>query len=331
MSATAPGLADKLPTIAPSWSVAGTLSPYWQTRLGLPPARVIAWSGDNPCSLIGVGLVREGRVAISLGTSDTIFGLMKEPRVDPSGTGHVFASPTGDYMGLTCFSNGSLARERVQDAYGFTWTDFSRALDVTPAGNQGRVLIPWFEPEITPAVADPRVHRYRLTADDAAANVRAVVEAQQMAMAVHSTWMSVTVDTIHATGGAAANKEILQVMADVFGAEVYRSTVSNSAALGAALRAWHGDTVAEGTPLPWDTITAIAQPNATEPDRPKRRTPRGVPRIAADLRGLRSARARTRTRPDTGPGTLRATLTVGRTVRPPAQPATLTCINVLVQ
>ena len=262
VNATAPGLADRLPTIAPSWSVAGTLSPYWQARLGLPPARVIAWSGDNPCSLIGVGLVREGRVAISLGTSDTVFGLMKEPRVDPSGTGHVFASPTGDYMGLTCFSNGSLARERVQDAYGFTWTDFSRALDITPAGNQGRVLIPWFEPEITPAVADPRVHRYRLSDNDGAANVRAVVEAQQMAMAVHSTWMSVTIDTIHATGGAAANKEILRVMADVFGAEVYRSTVSNSAALGAALRAWHGDTVAEGTPLPWDTITAIAQPSA---------------------------------------------------------------------
>jgi xylulokinase len=81
-------------------------------------------------------------------------------------------------------------------------------------------------------------------------------------MAVHSTWMSVTIDTIHATGGAAANKEILRVMADVFGAEVYRSTVSNSAALGAALRAWHGDTVAGGSPLPWDTITAMARPNA---------------------------------------------------------------------
>ena len=63
---------------------------YWQTRFGLSAAKVIAWSGDNPCSLIGVGLVREGRVAISLGTSDTIFGLMTEPRVDPSGTGHVF-------------------------------------------------------------------------------------------------------------------------------------------------------------------------------------------------------------------------------------------------
>jgi xylulokinase len=261
VDATAPGLHDKLPAIAPSWTVAGALSPYWQARLGLPPAKVVAWSGDNPCSLIGVGLVREGRVAISLGTSDTIFGLMKEPRVDSSGTGHVFASPTGDYMGLTCFSNGSLAREHVQDAFGFTWTDFSRALKITPAGNQGRVLIPWFDPEITPAVPEPRVRRYRLAEDDAAANVRAVVEAQQMAMALHAQWMGVSIDTIHATGGAAANTQILQVMADVFGADVYRSTVGNSAALGAALRAWHADAAAEGAPLPWATIAAIAQPD----------------------------------------------------------------------
>jgi xylulokinase len=261
--ATAPGLEAKLPAIAESWAVAGTLSPFWQTRCGLPAAKVIVWSGDNPCSLIGVGLIRQGRIAISLGTSDTIFGLMTEPRVDASGTGHVFASPTGDYMGLTCFSNGALARERVQDAYGFTWTDFSKALNATPAGNQGRVLIPWFEPEITPLVTAPNVRRYRLSEDDAAGNVRAVVEAQQMAMALHSQWMGVSIDTIHATGGAAANREILQVMADVFGAEVYRSTVGNSAALGAALRAWHADTVAEGHPLPWSTITAIAEPAAS--------------------------------------------------------------------
>jgi xylulokinase len=91
--------------------------------------------------------------------------------------------------------------------------------------------------------------------------VRAVVEAQQMAMALHSRWMSVTVDTILATGGAAANTQILQVMADVFGADVYRSTVTNSAALGAALRAWHGDALATGAPLSWDAIVGgLEQP-----------------------------------------------------------------------
>jgi xylulokinase len=261
MDATAPDLARRLPSIAASSAVVGQLAPYWQVRHGMPAARVVTWSGDNPCSLIGVGLVREGRVAISLGTSDTIFGLMKEPRVDPGGTGHVFGAPTGDFMGLTCFSNGSLARERVRDAYGFSWDDFSRALDSTPPGNDGRILIPWFEPEITPPVRRPGVRRFGLDAGDAAANVRAVVEAQQMAMALHSRWMGVDVHTVHATGGAAVNDRILQVMADVFGAEVYRSAVTNSAALGAALRAWHADVAAEGRPLSWEAVTAaLARP-----------------------------------------------------------------------
>src|SRR5688572_31908110 len=39
-------------------------------------------------------------------SSDVIFGLIREPRVDPTGTGHVFGAPTGDFMGLTVFKNG---------------------------------------------------------------------------------------------------------------------------------------------------------------------------------------------------------------------------------
>ncbi len=271
IGSTAPNLAAKLPPIARASTVVGTLSPYWQTRYGLPPAKVIAWSGDNPCSLVGVGLVREGRLAISLGTSDTVFGLMREPRVDRTGTGHVFGSPTGDYMGLTCFKNGSLAREQIRDEFGLSWSTFSETLRRTPPGNGGRILLPWFEPEITPTVLMPGVRRYGLDPGDADGNVRAVVEGQQMAMALHSRWMNVTVDSIHATGGAAANRDILQVMADVFGAAVYQLQVGNSAALGAALSAFHGSAIADGAAITWDEIvTGFAEPlaqSALSPDR----------------------------------------------------------------
>jgi xylulokinase len=256
VDAAAPGLHAKLPSIVPAHAVVGTVSAFWQDRYGLPPAKVVVWSGDNPCSLVGVGLVREGRIAISLGTSDTVFGLMNDPRVDAAGVGHVFGAPTGDFMGLTCFSNGSLARERVRDAYGMTWSDFARALALTPPGNEGRIMLPWFEPEITPFVARPGVRRFGISPDDAAGNVRAVVEAQSMAMALHSRWMSVEVDTIHATGGAAANPGILQVIADVFGADVWRFDVTNSAALGAALRALHADHLHHNDPIEWDDIVS---------------------------------------------------------------------------
>jgi xylulokinase len=269
VDATAAGLAAKLPPVAASSTVVGTLSAYWQARYGLPAARVIAWSGDNPCSLVGVGLVREGRLAVSLGTSDTVFGLMREPRVDRTGTGHVFGAPTGEYMGLTCFKNGSLARERIRDAFGLTWESFSDALRRTPPGNGGAIMLPWFEPEITPTVLTPGVHRYGMTADDRGANVRGVIESQQMAMALHSRWMGVTVDSIHATGGAAANRDILQVMADVFGAVVYQLQVENSAALGAALRALHGSQKADGVAVTWDeVIKGFVEPVAESALRP---------------------------------------------------------------
>lgn len=254
--ATAAGLDAKLPPVEDSWSVAGTLSPYWTKRYGLPPAKVVAWSGDNPCSLVGTGLVSEGLVAVSLGTSDTIFGIMPSPRPSEDGTGHVFASPTGAYMGMTVFKNGSLARERIRDAYGMSWSEFSAALARTAPGNNGRTLLPWFDPEITPLVLSPGVRRHQLDAADADGNVRAIIEAQMMALALHSKWMGVRIRKIYATGGAAANRDILQVMADVFDAEVLQLETGNSAALGAALRALHADRLAEGRPLAWEDVVA---------------------------------------------------------------------------
>ena len=270
VDATAPDLIEKLPPVSPASSIAGTLSPYWQQRHKLPPARVVTWSGDNPCSLIGTGLVREGRVAVSLGTSDVIFGLMESPRVDPTGTGHVFGAPTGAFMGLTVFKNGSLARERVRDSFTLSWQDFSSMLHSTPPGNEARIFLPWYEPEITPPVANPGVHRYGLDEADAAGHVRGVIEAQMMAIARHSRWMQVSVDTIYATGGAAANREILQVMADVFGAEVFQLEVGNSAALGAALRARHADMLAGGQPIEWEeVIGGLVEPIAGSQLRPR--------------------------------------------------------------
>jgi len=254
IEATAPGLRLRLPPIVPSITCVGELAALWQRRYGYPAMRVIAWSGDNPCSLVGTGLVHEGGVGVSLGTSDTIFGLMRAPRVDPGGTGHVFGAPTGDYMGLTCVKNGSLARERIRDQYALSWDGFSDALDRTPPGNFGRVMLPWFDPEITPTVLSPAVHRFDLPSDDATANVRAVVEAQQLSLARHSKWMQPAVGTIYATGGASANLQILQVMADVFGADVYRLREGNSACLGAALRAWHASEAAEGREVSWEEV-----------------------------------------------------------------------------
>jgi xylulokinase len=255
LEATAPGLAQRLPGLVEPWSVIGPISDYFVQRYGFAPGtEVIAWSGDNPNSVIGLGLTRPGMVAISLGTSDTFFGTLEDCRTDPRGEGHLFGSPTGGYMSLICLKNGSLARERVRDMYGLDWAGFSAALSLAPPGNNGKMMLPWFEPEIVPRVLNPGVRRRGLAEDDVPGNCRAVVESQMLSMQIHSAWMDVETECIYATGGASANREILQVMADVHGCPVYRSEIGDSAALGAALRAAHGHLQARNPSITWDEM-----------------------------------------------------------------------------
>jgi xylulokinase len=268
MAAAAPDLEQKLLPISPSGQVAGHLSPYYVGRYGFSAdCAVLPFSGDNPCSLIGLGLVDPGRVALSLGTSDTLFACMDAPRPSEKGEGALFASPDGtNYMALICFLNGSLAREAVRDQYGLDWEGFTQALRQTPPGNDGAMMLPYFAPEIVPKVARANVVRHHLDPADARANVRAAIEAQAMSSRIHSRWMGVDITSLCVTGGASTNSEILKVFADVHGCPVHRFQTTNSAALGAALRACHGHLQQVGRPRTWQEVVAPftrAAPGAT--------------------------------------------------------------------
>ena len=258
LAATAPDLKKKLPALAASGKVVGKVSAYFVRKFGLnPEALATVWTGDNPASVIGLGLIQPGQVAISLGTSDTFFGSMKKCQTDAHGEGHVFGSPTGGYMTLICFKNGSLAREKIRERYGLKdWAAFGKLLAQTGPGNGGGILLPWFEAEIVPRVNRPGIHRFDLNEKDAAANARAVFEAQMMSMRLHSQWMKVAPEKILATGGASSNPQLLRVMADVLNCRVERIEVSKSAALGAALQAAYGWLVQAGKKPKWEKVVA---------------------------------------------------------------------------
>ena len=250
MAATAAGLERRLLPSEPPWTFVGSIAPYFTARYGLPPkAQVIIGSGDNPCSLVGVGVRETGEAVLSLGTSDTYFCLLADVAVDPDANGHVFIAPSGHPMSLICFRNGSLAREAVRDRYGLDWAGFEDALRETPPGNDGMMMMPWFEPEIVPRVPSPRVVRLGGLEDapeQAARNCRAVVEGQFLSMRLNSEWMATRPSRILATGGGSQNRELLQIAADVLDCRVEGHEVSDGAALGAALRA----TGRRPTPLP---------------------------------------------------------------------------------
>ena len=258
LKATAPSLKKKLPPLAASGHVIGPVSAYFVNKYGLnAEALATTWTGDNPASVIGLGLIKPGQVAISLGTSDTFFGTMQKCQTDEDGEGHVFGSPAGGYMTLICFKNGSLAREKIRAHYGIAdWKKFGELLKQTPPGNDGGILLPWFEAEIVPRVNKPGIHRFDLDAKNVAANCRAVFEAQMLSMRLHSQWMNVATEKIFATGGASNDAALLQVMADVLNCRVQRIEVSKSAALGAALQGAHGWLTVAGKNPKWDKLVA---------------------------------------------------------------------------
>ena len=258
MEATAPELEQRLPPLLVKDEMVGDVSSYLVSRYGFDPrTEVIVGSGDNPCSLVGLGLIGQPDThAISLGTSDTYFGHMPELTDQKRTTGHVFGTADGNAMFLICFKNGSLTREQIKNRFGLNWNEFSEILLSTPAGNLGRIMLPYFLPEITPLVLEPKVGRFGgLTSDDVQANVRAVVEAQVMAMFLHSNWTGPRPKRIFVTAGGSENRGLLNVIAQVFGTEVHSFEVKESAALGAALRAAHCHQNAKGKSTTWENLT----------------------------------------------------------------------------
>ena len=275
LKATAAKLKGKLPPLAPSGQVIGRVSAYFVRKYGLnPEALATVWTGDNPASVLGLGLIKPGQVAISLGTSDTFFGTMRGCQTDARGEGHVFGSPAGGYMTLICFKNGSLAREKIREHYHIAdWNKFAAQLAKTKPGNNGAILLPWFEAEIVPRVNRPGLHRFDLAEKDVAANCRAIFEAQMLSMRLHSAWMKVSPRQIFATGGAARDRALLQVLANVMNCRVLRIEVSKSAALGAALQSAHGWLAAAGKKPKWESLVAgFCQPVPGSEIKPDKKT-----------------------------------------------------------
>ncbi|CAN6199994.1 unnamed protein product [Urochloa humidicola] len=258
LEATAPGLEGKLGDLAPAYSAAGLIAPYFVGRFQFDKnCLVIQWSGDNPNSLAGLTLNTPGDLAISLGTSDTVFGITAEAK--PSLEGHVFPNPVepDGYMVMLCYKNGSLTREDVRNRCAEkSWDVFNSYLEKTPPLNGGKLGFYYKDHEILPPLP-VGFHRYMIDLDGASSDnlielevaefdppseVRAIIEGQMLSMRGHAErfGMPNPPKRIIATGGASSNESILRALAQIFGCPVFTVQRPDSASLGAALRAAHG-------------------------------------------------------------------------------------------
>ncbi|EFJ11671.1 hypothetical protein SELMODRAFT_125835 [Selaginella moellendorffii] len=259
LEATAPGLEQRLGPLAASHEVAGNIHPFFVTKYGFPSeCLVVHWSGDNPCSLAaGLALEHPGDIAISLGTSDTlvffqVFGVTRNPQ--PGLEGHVFPNPVdvmNSYMAMLCYKNGSLTREDMRDRYaGGSWQKFNLLLQQSPPLNEGKLVFFYKEPEILPPLP-AGMQRYVVDGDSVSEvagefspseEVRGLVEGQFASMRAHAERIGLPMppNRIIATGGASANQQLVQLMANVFACDVYQAQQTDSASAGAAIRAAQG-------------------------------------------------------------------------------------------
>ncbi|ROS33355.1 xylulokinase [Curtobacterium sp. PhB78] len=225
---------------------------------------VAAGLGDNAGAALGLGLA-PGDIAVSLGTSGTVFGVTATEVLDPSGTVAGFADGTGSRLPIVTTLNAARVLEVIGGLLGVDHDALGELALQAPAGADGLVLVPYFVGERTPNRPDATASLLGMTpgTTDRPHLARAAVEGMLCALAdglaaVEGT--GVTVSRLLLIGGAARNEAVRTVAAQVFGRDVLIPEPGEYVASGAARQAAWALTGA----LPsWDlaTTTVPADPH----------------------------------------------------------------------
>jgi xylulokinase len=245
---------DMLPPVFESPVASARISPVAAAETGLWAGLPIAGGGgDNACSAVGSGVIAEGIVAVSVGTSGTVFSPMLQPKYDPKLRVHTFCHAVpGQWhaMGVMLSAGGSLrwfrdalcqaekeeAARQGLDAYELITAEAAQA----PVGSEGLFFLPYLTGERTPH-ADPHArgsfvglslrhgkgHLARAIMEGVCYGLRDSLEI------LHEMGLPIT--EVRATGGGARSAFWRQMQCDVFHTPLVRMAIDEGAAFGAAL------------------------------------------------------------------------------------------------
>ena len=227
-------------------------------REGTP---VVAGGGDQAAQAVGVGAIREGVVAVTLGTSGVVFASADEAFIQPEGRLHAFCHAIPNrwhLMGVMLSAAGSLRWYRDTVAPGVAFGDLvDEAGPITP-GSEGLIFLPYLTGERTP-YPDPDVRGsfIGLTVRHQRAHLtRAVLEGVAFGIRDNFALMQEAglpePDQVRISGGGARSDLWRQIMADVLGAELVTVNTTEGAAYGAALLAGVGAGI-------WSSVDSACQ------------------------------------------------------------------------
>ncbi len=295
VNAIDPTLMAKLPKIQSSNEPAGALRREAAEFLELPEGIIVsAGGGDNMMGAIGTGNTRPGIVSVSLGTSGTIYAFSERPVIDPLGEAHAFCDSTGAWLPLACTMNVTVVTEAVRGLIRFGYEGLEEAVDVTPVGSNGILMLPYLTGERTPNVPDGKGVLYGLTPENFTARnlARSAMEGATMGLNFgfnRLKEMGIEANEVRLTGGGSKNRAWRRMCADVFGVETVCLEVDEGAAYGAALQAlWtqDGGSISGIT----DSFVHLDEATRSKPDEGNaekyRRLQRLQDRLSIDLRGV---------------------------------------------
>lgn len=232
-------LLDKFPAVQPSDQSIGFVSQEMAEKFGFDPrCRVDAGSGDNMYGAIGTGNIEPGIVTVSLGTSGTVYTYMEQPFIDPLGEIAAFCDSTGHWLPLICVTNLANGYNAILQQFKISHREFTGIIQKTPPGNNGRLLIPWYEGERTPNVPKARPVYFGFGLADFNLEIlsRAVLEGHIQNLYNGFRRLPVEATEIRLTGGLSRSGAWCQAIADIFNAETV-PVEGEGAALGAAMHA----------------------------------------------------------------------------------------------
>lgn len=145
------------------------------TRLS-PGSRVGPGTGDNMGAALALGL-RAGDVAVSFGTSGTVFASSARPTSDGRGEVAGFADAAGRFLPLVCTLNATKVTDWAVGLAGGHSADLDRIGAMSEPGANGVTLVPYLDGERTPLLPHASGSLYGLRTSTTTADiVRASVE-----------------------------------------------------------------------------------------------------------------------------------------------------------
>ena len=234
--------AQALPAVLGPSQAAGRTGTATSKSLGLAADCLVGpGTGDNMAAALGLGLT-PGDVAVSVGTSGTVFAVSEGGTADSTGTVAGFADATGRFLPLVCTLNATKVTDAMQRWLGVDRDHFETLVAGAPAGSEGVVFIPYLDGERTPNVPEargaisglrPSTTREQLARSAVEGVVCGLLDGLDALQALH-----VRCDgRLVITGGGARAHSFCQVLADLAGRPVEVSRAPEAVARGACIQA----------------------------------------------------------------------------------------------